>query len=600
MALVLDGDGSITGFSVISVDSAFNIGTVQIRDSSGAASFKDSDGNSIAIKAGNIITTGYIRGPSTFTIDPAAHGDSTGTVRILGGLTVEGTTTTINSSTLTVDDLNITLADGALDAAAADGAGITIDGASATLTYNSTPDAWSFNKNLGIGTASPSTTLAVQRANTAATTNFASKTISAIAPIVGGYTGAPLVSLYGGFDGTIHAVDMGYSYDATGYRLHLSTNNDTTGDPTIGLTIDRDQNVGIGTVSPSSYTNYSTLTLQDTTGGEIDFRNGSSQVVGAIYNTASTLTIASDFSNVVTSSAISFTIDGSERMHIDGNGNVGIAGTPASFGGGVATLQLKGLSSSQPTRAGALRFISNNGTSCNTAIYSDNGFMSFYTGTSTSQNLNLQIDAYGGLNIKSVAGTQAATFGGSNLVNGITALPSAAGTPFVVGRDTGSLKSATFAGHVNINTGYGLSFDGGANYLDDYEEGTWTPVIGGSTGTSGQSYSTQVGNYTKIGRQVIVTFLVDLSNKGTITGDCILSGLPFACLNTNGSGSGVISYFDNLTANVSSMSLNGNQNNTSAYINHVVGSGATATVNTTAIIGTSTRLDGVFSYFTSA
>jgi len=139
-----------------------------------------------------------------------------------------------------------------------------------------------------------------------------------------------------------------------------------------------------------------------------------------------------------------------------------------------------------------------------------------------------------------------------------------------------------------------------ANHLDDYEEGTWTPVIGGSTGTSGQSYTTQVGHYTKIGRQVIVTFLVDLSNKGTITGDCVLSGLPFACLNNNGSGAGVISYFDNLTANVSSMSLNGNQNNASAYINHVVGSGATATVNTTAIIGTSTRLDGVFSYFTSA
>jgi len=156
----------------------------------------------------------------------------------------------------------------------------------------------------------------------------------------------------------------------------------------------------------------------------------------------------------------------------------------------------------------------------------------------------------------------------------------------------------------SLSTGDGVTFGstGGSvtsKTLYDYEEGIWTPVIGGSTGTSGQSYTTQVGHYTKIGRQVIVTFLVDLSNKGTITGDCVLSGLPFACLNNNGSGAGVISYFDNLTANVSSMSLNGNQNNASAYINHVVGSGATATVNTTAIIGTSTRLDGVFSYFTA-
>ena len=63
-----------------------------------------------------------------------------------GNLTVNGTTTTINSTTLDVDDLNITIASGAADSAAADGAGITVDGASATLTYSSTGDKWVFNK----------------------------------------------------------------------------------------------------------------------------------------------------------------------------------------------------------------------------------------------------------------------------------------------------------------------------------------------------------------------------------------------------------------------------------------------------------------------
>src|SRR5210317_2514499 len=105
---------------------------------------------------GNITTTGYIAGPATFTIDPAAVGDNTGTVVIAGNLQVDGTTTTINSTTMTVDDLNLTLASGAANAAAANGAGITVDGASATLTYNSTPDAWSFNKNVGIGTTNTS------------------------------------------------------------------------------------------------------------------------------------------------------------------------------------------------------------------------------------------------------------------------------------------------------------------------------------------------------------------------------------------------------------------------------------------------------------
>ena len=69
---------------------------------------------------------------------------------VSGNLTVNGTTTTINSTTLTVDDLNITLASGAADAAAANGAGITVDGAGAALTYNGTSDLWKFTKQLQI------------------------------------------------------------------------------------------------------------------------------------------------------------------------------------------------------------------------------------------------------------------------------------------------------------------------------------------------------------------------------------------------------------------------------------------------------------------
>ena len=57
-----------------------------------------------------------------------------GDATIDGNLTVNGTTTTINSTQLDVDDLNITIASGAGNAAAANGAGITVDGASATFT----------------------------------------------------------------------------------------------------------------------------------------------------------------------------------------------------------------------------------------------------------------------------------------------------------------------------------------------------------------------------------------------------------------------------------------------------------------------------------
>jgi len=69
-----------------------------------------------------------------------------GDVTITGGLTVNGTQTVINSTTLDVDDLNITVAKGAADAAAANGAGISVDGASANITYTSATDTWDFNK----------------------------------------------------------------------------------------------------------------------------------------------------------------------------------------------------------------------------------------------------------------------------------------------------------------------------------------------------------------------------------------------------------------------------------------------------------------------
>jgi len=65
---------------------------------------------------------------------------------VSGNLLVNGSTTTLNTATLTVNDLNITVADGATSASAADGAGITVAGANATITYASSGDKWVFNK----------------------------------------------------------------------------------------------------------------------------------------------------------------------------------------------------------------------------------------------------------------------------------------------------------------------------------------------------------------------------------------------------------------------------------------------------------------------
>ena len=83
------------------------------------------------------------------------------------------------------------------------------------------------------------------------------------------------------------------------------------------------------------------------------------------------------------------------------------------------------------------------------------------------------------------------------------------------------------AERLRILNGGGLTFNGdtaGANALDDYEEGTFTPLFYGSS--SGTAENSSSGYYTKIGRQV--TIHVDVYNKsfGTYSGDLRMQ-LPF-------------------------------------------------------------------------
>jgi hypothetical protein len=138
-----------------SLGGSITLGTDDVAEGSSNLYYTDArvDARISGGSLGNITTTGYIRGPSSFTIDPAAHGDNTGTVVIAGNLQVDGTTTTINSTTMTVDDKNITLASGSANAAAASGAGFTVDigsGTNPAITYDGTNDEWDFNKPLNV------------------------------------------------------------------------------------------------------------------------------------------------------------------------------------------------------------------------------------------------------------------------------------------------------------------------------------------------------------------------------------------------------------------------------------------------------------------
>ena len=68
---------------------------------------------------------------------------------IYGNLRVDGVTTTINSTTLSVNDKNIVLADSAVDSSASNGAGITVGGSGASIIYNHLNGSWDLNRPLG-------------------------------------------------------------------------------------------------------------------------------------------------------------------------------------------------------------------------------------------------------------------------------------------------------------------------------------------------------------------------------------------------------------------------------------------------------------------
>jgi hypothetical protein len=82
-----------------------------------------------------------------------------------------------------------------------------------------------------------------------------------------------------------------------------------------------------------------------------------------------------------------------------------------------------------------------------------------------------------------------------------------------------------------------------ANTLDDYEEGTWTPNLLFNTSSTGMTFASsgRVGTYTRIGRLVYCTLWIQLTAKGSSTGNAVITGLPFTPLNIASAYSATVS-----------------------------------------------------------
>jgi hypothetical protein len=114
-----------------------------------------------------------------------------------------------------------------------------------------------------------------------------------------------------------------------------------------------------------------------------------------------------------------------------------------------------------------------------------------------------------------------------------------------------------------------------ANNLDDYEEGTWTPILGGEGTNTGQTYTSQSGRYTKIGNRVYVSGYVKLSAVGTLGGAyAAIKNFPFtASASVSFNGGLNFTYALNFASNIQSLGAYINTDN----VGYICGAATTGT-----------------------
>jgi len=137
--------------------------------------------------------------------------------------------------------------------------------------------------------------------------------------------------------------------------------------------------------------------------------------------------------------------------------------------------------------------------------------------TTTARVTNIQATSGQSLTIKDEDGNAAITIGTDNTAAGYL-----------------SLNFGSYHGDSGVTGGGTLS----ANTLNDYEQGTFTPVVSdASTGGNTATLSDADGIYTKIGDIVYFRFNVVLSNKGSMAAgnNAYIQGFPFQSASIPGS-----------------------------------------------------------------
>ena len=240
------------------------------------------------------------------------------------------------------------------------------------------------------------------------------------------------------------------------------------------LVIDATNNrVGVGTASPSY-----PLVVNNSGSTEIQIRAGNTSDSVLLFGDTDSAAIGR-ITYAHSSNSMAFLTNSSEAMRITSAGDVGIGATTPTVYGSYKTLEVRG------SGGGLLQI----GTGATTAAFL------FQDGTNSGFN---------------------------NIANGVMTF-STNNTERMRITSSGVLELGQ--GQIKFPVTQVASSD--ANTLDDYEEGTWTPVLtfNGSAGVTAYNY--QNGTYTKVGNVVTARGYISIATKSGATGFAELRGLPF-------------------------------------------------------------------------
>ena len=147
-------------------------------------------------------------GSSLATIN-LGTGTTGANVYVKGNLFVQGATTTISSTTVSIADLNITLADGQSTTAGVNGAGITLGSTGITWQYNNTGNNWESTENISIATGK---TFKINNSSVLSSTVLGSSVTSASGIVQVGTIGL----------GTWQGTTIGVAYGGTGLTTYTT------------------------------------------------------------------------------------------------------------------------------------------------------------------------------------------------------------------------------------------------------------------------------------------------------------------------------------------------------------------------------------------